>query len=539
MPTSKLSNFTKKADDSAVYDAVSFIDVFGTFARFPAPGGFSTTTVPDYNNIVNTLAANLDTQMGIPGGGTFSPLFTEVCQSIVPLTIPAYAVHATLNPGDNIQTNITASPNSRIIQLNPGSYTANNLLTFSGKSNIVLVGLGTNPEDTEIRLNTASGIGIDINTCPGIEFHNLYVNGNNGQQDNRVFYARNSSTSCVWHKVRIRNTQGHGISIETSSNNCIVQSCDIGHNFPSPTTSRDGINTSGSSGIIVRDNTVANIKHVGIFFSSNSTNGIIECNRVRHCGAHNFQTRGSGHSVRFNIFFNNSGDIGSTFYDGSGNGIYVSNGASGTNQIYNNIVYNSVSAGIDFDGDSGITGTYNLFNNLFACFNQHDTPAGGSGANNLGGMRVKSIDSGAMTIRSHNNIFYGNVSGSPRAYHFVIATARTNANLTLQSNYNAFFDTLVTPRFRFQPGAGFQGIATGDYADLAAWQAASSLDANSVQVDPALNGECTGNALYEDTNGGPMINAGTVTIGGSHISVHAPEYSGSLSNISIGPMTEG
>src|SRR5205085_272421 len=109
------------------------------------------------------------------------------------------------------------------------------------------------------------------------------------------------------------------------------------------------------------------------------------------------------------------------------------------------------------------------------------------------------------TVELKNNIFYNTQtasSGGVNAKSYAIGTASTTFT-NMDSNFNDFFTS----------GANASGFRTAsldttgtDFATLAAWQGATSKDANSFAVDPLYVSPTTDLHLQMTS---PMINAGT------------------------------
>jgi hypothetical protein len=166
-------------------------------------------------------------------------------------------------------------------------------------------------------------------------------------------------------------------------------------------------------------------------------------------------------------------------------GIAVAGGA-GVNTLVNNMISGVISSGTGGDIPAGIlllgsTGSTNrLYFNSVSMTGNRGTTTSQYPSYALG------ITGTDPAVELKDNIFY-NIqdpgSGGANAKSYAIGTASTTfANMN--SDYNAFFSAGPLPGY-FRSGSLSSASGT-DYANLAAWRAATSRDTNSIEGDPSF-----------------------------------------------------
>ena len=167
-------------------------------------------------------------------------------------------------------------------------------------------------------------------------------------------------------------------------------------------------------------------------------------------------------------------------------GIGIAGGTTGANTIANNMITGVSSPSTSPDLVSGIFVASATGSNTKVYFNSiamtGDRMVTGGSATQMPSFGIAYTADVALELK--DNIFYTtqvSTGGGTNAKSYAIGTlATTFANLN--SNYNDFWSTGANDG-GFRSGSLAGGAGT-DYATLAAWQAATSGDANSQEVDP-------------------------------------------------------
>lgn len=205
-------------------------------------------------------------------------------------------------------------------------------------------------------------------------------------------------------------------------------------------------------------------------------------------------------------------------------GIAIAGDPAGPNTIANNMIsgVSAPSTSPDFVAGifvAGVTGSNTkLFYNTVS-----NTGARGSVASQIGSYGL-AISGTNPTVELKNNIFYNTQTSAGGANAKSYSIGMTSTTFTnLDSNFNDFFTS----------GANAAGFRTGsldatgtDLANLAAWQAAVSDDANSQAVDPSFIDPIADPHLQATTpveNDGTPIAGITDDIDGNTRSAAAPE----------------
>ncbi len=170
-------------------------------------------------------------------------------------------------------------------------------------------------------------------------------------------------------------------------------------------------------------------------------------------------------------------------------GIALGNTISGTSLIANNMIYGVSANSTPSDFVAGIalgggTGAINVFHNSVW---MQGTITGASAATSVSACLAVTASSAPTGLNIRNNVFHntqvGNTSSTMRfvAIGYQFAAPFTTVN----SNYNDFFSAGTGPGTYFIGTTG--GLSGGTTAaTLAAWQTATSGDANSVNVAPVF-----------------------------------------------------
>ena len=308
-------------------------------------------------------------------------------------------------------------------------------------------------------------------------------------------------------------TQFMGVHVFRHSNNITINNV---------TVDMTGITTTLAGGIVCSESTTSIITQgdyqniiltnnqitgggYGISFFGNSNTGlVIDSNSIFDYSSNGIYTRGTSGAVLSNNFLNkrtgatNANGIqlaqsdnssASVFNNrlaheqtsaGTSRGIYIFGG--GGHKIFNNVISNiKVEAGTYSAIASRGAAPEIYFNTIIF---DHTIPS----ASNLFGLNEESTTAG--TVFKNNIIsITQSTSGSKAALNFGSTTTST-------TDYNVYW----------VPG-GQVVIRNGNFSTLAAWQAASSQDANSIETDPTFQ---TGTAI--PTSG--VINDKGTTIAG-------------------------
>lgn len=376
----------------------------------------------------------------------------------------------TIRPASGVTAGVTASAASAALLKIQASYvtidgsnngTNSRNLTFTNSSTtsptvLAITSSGTTPvvfstikNCTVINgVNTSTAMMVSDGTTLGSPgyFNNITIRNNDIQKAYMGVYC-NAAVSA-----------GNGNNLLLDSNSLVTSGANA--------IRFTGLYLQGTDGAIVRNNNIGNFDGVtsemdaGIWAATGNTNTVIERNNIHdlnYTGTSGYGTRGiaassgtanANISIRNNMIRNISGDadgfgtFGATF---SPAGIYIFGAGQSGVQIHYNTIYLSGNTITDADGYSfGVAvddgSSANLKNNIIH--------------NNLG--RVASSGIGAVAIG-----------------------AELTASQIASSNYNDFYMASTGGGGNF-----FGKIGATNYTTLAAWQAAISGDANSVNILP-------------------------------------------------------
>ena len=174
------------------------------------------------------------------------------------------------------------------------------------------------------------------------------------------------------------------------------------------------------------------------------------------------------------------------WYNGTGGwgvyGIYFTTGDATTpTEISNNLIYN-----IKTDGYSTSVSTYNLYGiwvasggNLNIWHNSINLQGNVTSSSTANWSACISLISGTTLVDMRNNILKNSLqptSGTPASKTYAVMNGGTATTFS-SSNYNDYYVNGIGPNIGYQ---------TADQATLAAWQAATTQDANSMSLDPVF-----------------------------------------------------
>ncbi|PYT00990.1 MAG: hypothetical protein DMF63_04820 [Acidobacteria bacterium] len=294
----------------------------------------------------------------------------------------------------------------------------------------------------------------------------------------------------------------------------------ISHNDISAT----GVNRMRRAGMFL-------FNHNGIFVTENKIGGIVSDEAADAigiiAGIQNVTTTSvtSGGMANSIISRNRIDMVTSTNTTGfSAVGIAIAGDPLGPNTIVNNMItgLNAPATSPDLVAGIYVSGVPSATTRLY--YNSvSNTGSRGAVASQIGsyGIAISGTD---PVVELKNNIFYTTqTSGGGAAAKSYAIGMTTTVFTNLDSNYNAFFSS----------GANAGGFRTGsidttgtDLANLAAWQAAVSDDANSQEVDPLFVDPITNVHLQPASpveNDGTPIPAVIIDFDGNPRSVTAPE----------------
>lgn len=188
-------------------------------------------------------------------------------------------------------------------------------------------------------------------------------------------------------------------------------------------------------------------------------------------------------------------------------GIAIAGDPAGPNFIGNNMISGTSAPSTAPDIVAGIFIAGVTSSNTHAIYNSvSNTGDRGAVASQIGSYGI-AISGTNPIVELKDNIFYTTQTSGGGANAKSYAIGMTSTTFTnLNSNYNDFFSS----------GANAGGFRTGsldatgtDLANLAAWQAATGTDGNSLAVDPTFVNPVSDLHLLA---GSPMINAGVVLV---------------------------
>jgi hypothetical protein len=271
----------------------------------------------------------------------------------------------------------------------------------------------------------------------------------------------------------IVNMQGHDKgAIFSAANNCTLQNCVINGDYMATGDNHDGVRVDQATNIIIRNNKFQGIQ--GDSWNSCgiktyvATNLLAEHNEIYNCtGGFSDKQQGQNNTWRYNLIH----DLTSTPCH-----VHTQAGALNNIYIYQNVIYN-VNTALDLDND--VAQTYdnlNFYNNTI-----HITSSGGW----VFGYRFVNTNTSV-----YNNIVYN--PDTSAAYW-------ADNSKPSYENYNDYYPTTKFIANKYQEN---QVI----YNSINNWNAATVLDANSINQDPLF-----ANAAAHDFHlqaGSPALTSG-------------------------------
>ncbi|MBP7716549.1 MAG: hypothetical protein KA121_00010, partial [Ferruginibacter sp.] len=266
----------------------------------------------------------------------------------------------------------------------------------------------------------------------------------------------------------------------------MIDTCTIGSGIVAEKIHYQGIMISNQTDVVVRRNIINGIDG-NIASNTNTIAGIEVVGTI---------TNGEIFKNRISDIYN--GNL--SRYASFGIALENTNGVSGL-RVYNNFIWNVRAVGESFipsfvsDNGHGIGinsgGGYNIWNNSISMAQNQDNGANSS---------CIFVSSGVGTgLNIRNNILSNTQTTGVR---YSMYSSVGNANYATGSggalNYNDYFSN------------NFIGFMGGQQATLAAWQAATTQDANSVAVNPQFVGP---NSNLHLNSGSPLDNVGSVIAG--------------------------
>jgi uncharacterized repeat protein (TIGR01451 family) len=406
-----------------------------------------------------------------------------------------------------------------------------------------------NSSNSIIRLNGADNVTIDGSLTGG------QATGVGGDASLRNLTIQNTNTAATAGAV-IAVMQGPNSANDVTIKNVIISGQD-------PTQTLIGIHVGGntigaaptvsSNNNVIIDNCAFKRSFIGIFNDGVSAAAAATGNKITH---NDITATGPDRMRRAGIFFFNQNGIevtdnaiGGIVADESADAIGIIAGVQNVNAtattsggVYNAIIGENRISGISSTSTVGFSAVgiaiagdplaqnfigNNMISGISAPSTSPDMVAGifvagvagsnthlfynsvaltgdrGAVASQIGSYGV-AISGTNPVVELKNNIFYNAQTSGGGANAKSYAIGMTTTTFTnLSSNYNDFVST----------GANAAGFRTGsldttgtDLANLAAWQAATSGDSNSLAVDPLFVNTATDLHIQA---GSPMINAGT------------------------------
>jgi len=283
----------------------------------------------------------------------------------------------------------------------------------------------------------------------------LIFNGAGGGYTNDII--QNNQIYSAYEGVQLAGVSGNPAS------NCQVINNTIGSATDATALNKYGIFMAQADNCLVANNEImggpsgnTNYSQVGLYMSTGTTNAKIRANKI--------------HDWSYSTL---SGGWGCW-------GIYYAGDASTVNEISDNLVYNikadSYTSGLSVDNLYGVYITSG--GNIKFYHNTINMQGSFTSATYANATACLAINSGVTLMDVQNNIFKNSLlpgSGTPASFTYAIqcgGTASTFSNL----NYNDYWVDGNGPNIGYLSGT--------QYANLAAWKTATSLEANGVNVNP-------------------------------------------------------
>lgn len=321
--------------------------------------------------------------------------------------------------------------------------------------------------------------------------------GSNIVIENNILNGKPAANSSSHNVTVITTTSGGG----NNYNNCRIANNEINGGSFGVYLNGNGV-SSQETGNVVDSNTVTDYSWSGISINAQS-GALVRGNIVR---SQNAYTTGYGIYSEDNTGLQVIGNQVVAYGTGDAYGLYVS-GDEGTSTAPNMFINNMVSA---LSATDEAYGMYLYNSSYIRAYNNSFFIDGGSAANG----RALYVNTSSTTTYGNNELINNNfISKGPGVAVEFNSTAATGGYVTTQ-NYNNFYGL----------SAELGRFGTTSAADLAAWQTASGLDANSVSGDPvyAAPDDLHAYAAASDNTGTPLA-AVTTDIDGDARSATTPD----------------
>lgn len=518
--------------NSGSWSAATGTYVSGTNYNFTFGSGVVALDVVQYYIVAQDNAGTPNVS-AYPASGAGGFSINPPAASTAPTTPSSYNIQTTLASGtytvgtSGTYTTLTAAVNAYntsclagpvVFELLDATYT--NGPTGAGETFPITINANVDASATNtLTIRPATGVTASISNSSSTSIFKLdgadwvIIDGSNSGGTSRNLTIENTSTSATTGAVWIASGGAGAGATNNTLKNCIIKT-------GSNTVATYGVTISGSTlastGADNNNNTIQNNwiqkatygiyatgvittgEIAGLTITQNKIGGDASADYVTGYGL--YMTGANAPSISLNEVYNMKVDgskyglwFGTTVHDavlsrnnihGMGQigtsssyyciGIYFSSttGCS-NNQLSNNIIYdldqygstsNFYYCGIRISGGTN----YKLYYNTMSLTGAFGSSTAGVFANCL----FVSTASTSMDIR--NNIFYNNRTGNaPKSYTINTVASTTYANI----NYNDYYSS----------GSALGMIGGVEVANLAALQAATTQDANSIGGDPLLN----------------------------------------------------
>jgi len=455
----------------------------------PPAAGTPPTTPSSYTILAGTLCGTFNVGVG-QTYTTLTAAITALNNSEITCPVTFILTDATYSASESfpiILNNVAGSNATNTITIKPGAgvsptisgTSANGIFVLWGTQYLTIDGSNSSGVDRSLtfqQTNTISGT-----YCFGM-FNNGIVGASNCTIKNCKFLASTQVTNTTY--AFIFNALGGGYTNDIVQNNQIysayegmqfagvagnpVSNCQvinntIGSTVDATALDKYGIFMTQANNCLVANNEImggpsgnTNFSQVGLYMSTGITNAKIRANKIH------------------DWFY-------STLTGGWGNwGIYYAGDASTVNEISNNLIYNikadSYTSGLSVDNLYGVYITTG--GNIKFYHNSINMQGSVTSSTYVNATACLAINSGVTLMDVENNIFKNSllpISGAPASFTYDIqcgGTASTFSNL----NYNDYWDDGNGPNIGYLGGT--------QYATLAAWKTATSMEANGINVNP-------------------------------------------------------
>lgn len=535
--TSAANGIGQSATQAGTYDSI------GGTVTAPTIGPSSAVTSLGFF-AVGTLtgAPTITGSFNVGAGGAYATLTAAIAD----LNSKIMTGPVTISLTDNVYAGETFPI---IIQPNAGA-SATNTLTIKPAPGVTPAFSGSSASALLI-LNGADYVTIDGSNTPGGTTRDTSFANTNTGTSSAVIWGQTVGTGDPAANNVIKNVNvlgnaatttlagiGFGSStissatLGTRNNNNVIQNNSIG-GAQFGALSQGASSTNKNTGTVITGNTIggggaSGIGRAGIYVAFDDGAQITN-NSVMGVGA---TASADGFGIALGSFsaslttFTTNNDVANVTISGntigsvvktdtfSGIGISLATNNYGTSRIVNNFVYGAISNGTagDFSGGIYVGNTGSLYATTQVYFNSVSMTGARDGATLSTQPSYAFAVLGANPLVDvRNNIFYnsqtasnGGPTGSAGSYAIGLSAAMPLNQVT--SNYNDLYTTGASAHFAL---LGSLTAVQFDLANLAAWQAATGKDANSISADPLY----TSATDLHLTAMSPAINVGTA-IGG-------------------------